>query len=82
MTELHPTNDHQSMREPFPTTRRVSESVERHSIAQTSDSTPLRNRFTWNWEMIVIWGLVVFSFAALYFCLWVISAKCRGDWPY
>jgi hypothetical protein len=31
--------------------------------------------------MLVIWGFVVVSFAAFFFCLWALSAKCHGDWP-
>jgi hypothetical protein len=32
-----------------------------------------------NWEMFVIWSLVVVSFAALFFAGCVIWAKCHGQ---
>ena len=41
------------------------------------DSQPQRAR----WENLVIWGFVVVSFAALLFCFYYISAKCRGALP-
>jgi hypothetical protein len=83
MTELHPSNGHQIVTEPFSKIRRVTEASERRSIERTSDSAPLLNRSIHrNWEMFVIWSFVVVSFAAFFSCLWVISAKCRGDWPF
>jgi len=82
MIELHPTNGHQNMTEPFPKIRRVTETAGRRSIGRTTDSTPLLNRLIHrNWEMFVIWGFVLVSFAAFFLCLWAISAKCHGDWP-
>jgi len=34
------------------------------------------------WEMLAVWSLVVFSFAALLFCMHVISAKCQVNPPF
>jgi len=69
------------MTEPFPKTLRVSETAERRSTERTSDSAPLLDKFNHpNWDMFLIWSFVVVSFAAFIFCLWAISAKCRGDW--
>jgi hypothetical protein len=83
MTELHPTSGHQSMTEPFPKTRRVIETAERRSIERTSDSAPLLDKFNHrNWDMFVIWSFVVVSFAAFFFCLWAISAKCHAIGPF
>ena len=83
MTEHHPTTGHQIMTEPFPKTRRVTETAERRSIGRTTDSAPHLNRsIHLNWEMFAIWCFVVFSFAAFFFCFWAILAKCRGDWPF
>jgi hypothetical protein len=31
-----------------------------------------------NWEMLAIWSFVAVSFAALFFALYVIWAKCNG----
>jgi hypothetical protein len=71
------------MREPFPKTRRVTETAEQRSIGRTSERTPLLNRsIHLNWEMFMIWGLVVVSFAAFFFCHGAIAAKCHGDWPF
>jgi hypothetical protein len=33
-------------------------------------------------EMFAIWSFVVFSFAALLFCSYIILAKCRGTSPF
>jgi hypothetical protein len=82
MTKLHPSNGHQIMTEPFSYTRLVTEASERRSVERTSDSAPLLNRSIHRWEMFVIWNFVVVSFAAFFFCLWAISAKCHGDWPF
>jgi hypothetical protein len=35
-----------------------------------------------NWEMLAIWSFVVFSFAALLFCIFIMFAKCHSDWPF
>jgi len=83
MTELHPTSGHQSMMEPSPKNRRVIETAERRSIERTSDRAPLLDKFNHrNWEMFVIWSFVVVSFAAFFFCLWAISAKCHAIGPF
>jgi hypothetical protein len=34
------------------------------------------------WEIVAIWSLVVFSFAALLLCFYLIQAKCNGNWPF
>ena len=33
------------------------------------------------WELFAIGAYVVFNFAGLFFCFYVILAKCRGTWP-
>jgi|KBSSwiStaDraftv2_1062776.scaffolds.fasta_scaffold706123_1 hypothetical protein len=33
------------------------------------------------WELFTIWSFVVIGFAGLFFCAYVILAKCRGTWP-
>jgi len=43
-----------------------------------NDSYPEKSGYL-SWEMLLIWGFVVFSFAAFFFCLWAISAKVRGE---
>lgn len=79
MTELHPTSGHQSMTQPIPKTRRVTEIAERGSIERTSGSAPLLDKFVHrNWDMFVIWSFVVVSFAALFVAGYIISVKCHG----
>ena len=34
------------------------------------------------WEIFAVWILAVFSFAALLYCLWSISAKCQVNQPF
>ena len=82
MTELHPTNRHQSMTEPFSITPPVIQASERCPIEseRVCAQSPSRSSHP-DWTMLAIWGLVVFSFAAFFFCFWVISARCRGEWP-
>lgn len=80
MTELHPSNGQQITAKPRSNTRRVTQGAERRSIEPTSEGAPLLNRsIPRNWQMFLIWSFVVFSFAAFFFCFWVIAAKCRGD---
>jgi hypothetical protein len=62
--------------------RRFTEDSERPLIASKRENGPRpKNPRHLNWEMVVIWSFVIFSFAALFFCFWAISAKCRGEWP-
>ena len=83
MTELHPTSGHQIMTEPFSKTRRMNEAAERRSIGRATDRTPLLNRsIDRNWEMFVIWGFVVVSFAAFFFAGYIIWVKCHSAGPY
>ena len=44
--------------------------------ASSADEVPCNK-----WELFALLSFVVFSFAALFFCFYVISAKCRGTWP-
>jgi hypothetical protein len=57
---------------------RVIEDSERRPIERESESDPRPNKSPHlNWEMLVIWSFVVFSFAALFFAGYVIWAKCQ-----
>jgi hypothetical protein len=61
---------------------RVTEDSERRTIEHEGENAPRHTESSHlNWEMLAIWSLVVFSFAALFFCLWTISSKCHSDWP-
>ena len=46
----------------------------------TTPPTDVASRL--NWEVIVFWGFVVFSFAALIYALYVICAKSEGKSPF
>jgi hypothetical protein len=43
--------------------------------ASSADEVPCNK-----WEMFALLSFV-FSFAALFFCFYVVLAKCRGTWP-
>jgi len=59
-------------------TRRVTNHSERHPTKQErATSPPPHETSRLNWEMLVIWSFVVFSFAALFFAGYVIWAKCQ-----
>lgn len=80
MTELHPTSDYQIITEPFSKARRVTGAPEPRSLERTRDSAPIRTRsIHGKWEMLVIWGFVVFSFAAFFSCGFILWLKCHGD---
>ncbi len=78
---------HRNNGQQFTTERRLNvhpwtEDSERRRRDHGSDSAPRRpGSGRLHWEMLLIWAFVVFSFAASFFCLWAISAKCNGDWP-
>ncbi len=47
------------------------------------DSEPAEDRPSdLNWETLAIWGYTVLIFAALFFCIYIILAKCNGDWTF
>ena len=83
MIERHRNNGHQVATDPLSEIHRVTVDSERRPIERDSESAPRPNRSSHlNWELLAIWGFVVFSFAALPFCLYLILAKCFGDWPF
>ena len=47
-------------------------------IQLSADSKPRREGL----ELLVIWSFSALSFAALFFALYVIWAKCEGNWPF
>ena len=52
-------------------------------VLDTSDAASPADEVRSNkWELFTIWSSVVLSFAGLFFCFYVISAKCRGTWPF
>ena len=34
------------------------------------------------WELFALMSFIVLSFGGLFFCFYVIMAKCRGTWPF
>ena len=70
------------MTEVFLKPRRVAEASERCPIESERECAQSPYRYSHlDWTMLAIWSFVVFSFAAFFFCFWVISAKCHGDGP-
>jgi hypothetical protein len=82
MIALHRSNGQQITTTLLSNASRVTEESERSTIEHESENAPRPTESSHlNWGMLAIWSLVAFSFAAFLFCLWAISAKCRGDWP-
>lgn len=53
------------------------------NLNQKNESDPRPNESNHlNWELFVIWSLVVVSFVALFFAGYSIWAKCQGNSPY
>ena len=64
----------------LPKARRVTEDSGPLSIRRESESEPSPKKSNGlNWGMIAFWGFVIFTFAGLFFALYVIWAKCKGD---
>jgi hypothetical protein len=83
MTKLHPNDGLQILTEPFSKTRRVTEVSERRSVERTRESAqPPNTSIERNWATLAIWGFVVFSFATLFFCVYLIYEKCHGGWSH
>jgi len=62
---------------------RATANTERRLIEHEGGSAPQPNRPSdLNWKKLAIWSYAVFSFAALLFCVYIILAKCNGDWPF
>jgi hypothetical protein len=83
MIALHRKNSQQMTTPLLSNASRLAEDSARSTIVHESENASRHtdsNRL--NWEMLVIWSFVVFSFAAFFFCFWAISAKCHGDWPF
>ena len=82
MMALHRNNGRQITTAMLSNARRVTQDSRRQLFAPENGSGPRVEKTSHvNWELLMIWSFVVFSFAAFFFCLWVISAKCHGDWP-
>lgn len=82
MITLHRNNSHHFTTVQISNASCAKEDDKRRRREHGSDSAPRRPESgRLHWEMLLIWVFVVFSFAASFFCLWAISAKCNGDWP-
>jgi hypothetical protein len=83
MTKLHPNNGNQIATGPFPRALPATKASERCSIESDRECVQSPNSSSHlDWTMIAVWGFVVFSFAALFFCFWAIAARCNGGWPF
>ena len=79
MIESHPYSGRQVATDLGSEIHRVLEDSEARPIEPESESTPRPNTSPHlNWEMLVIWSFVAFSFAALFFTAYVIWGKCNG----
>ena len=62
---------------------RRAEDVNRRPPARETTSVLLPDRSNHrSLEMLAVWGYVVFSFAALLFCTYVICVKCHTSSPF
>ena len=69
--------------EPSQGNGRVTDHSERHPVEQeraTGSPSNRANRFAW--EMFGIGSFLVFIFVGFFFALYVIWAKCNGNFPY
>jgi hypothetical protein len=83
MIELHRNHGEPNPVAILPHAHQVTEDAERRPSEPESDIGPhVEIPSHRNWEMLLIYGLLTFSFAAFLFCFLTISAKCRGDWPF
>lgn len=69
-------------RAPLPNAHRMTEDSERRpEEPEGKGARHLGNIRHLNWEVIVIWSFVAFSFTAFFLCGLILAAKCRGEWP-
>ena len=83
MIEYHRSYGHQVRTPVCSQTHRVIAKSERRPVGCESRSAtrPDASRHP-GWEMLAVWGLVVFSFAALLLCMYIISVKCHTGGPF
>ena len=83
MIEYHRTHGHQVRTPVFSQTHRVTADSERPPVRVESRSGTRTDTSSYkNWAILAIWGFVLFSFAALLFCLHIISLKCGTGRPF
>jgi hypothetical protein len=82
MIECHRNHDHQATCV-FSQTHQVPADSERRLVGRDSRSArgPAASSHPGG-EILAIWSFVVFCFAALLFCLYVISVKCHTASPF
>jgi len=83
MIQRHQDNGRTPVPYVFSRTHRLTEQFEPPPPAHEARSAPHRatSRHV-DWELLWTWGLVIFSFTALLFCMYVIRAKCQGNSPF
>ena len=83
MLKRHKNNSGKLVPYMFSRTHRLTEQLEPSPLAHEARSAPHRDTSSHvDWELLWTWGLVIFSFAALLFCMYVIRAKCQGNSPF
>ena len=83
MIEYHRTHGGQDGTSVFPKARRLTANSERRPAGPESRSATRPDTSTHlHWEILAVWSLALFCFAALLFCLYLISMKCHTDWHF
>jgi len=83
MIEQHQNHVHQVATCLFSKSFRATADTEQRLIEREGESAPRPNRPNdLNWKTLAIWSYVLFSFGALLYCVYIILAKCNGDWPF
>ena len=83
MIKCHRTHGRHVGRSVFSPTHRVTADSERPPVRVESRSATRTDTSSYkNWAILAIWGFVLFSFAALLFCLHIISLKCGAGRPF
>ena len=83
MIEYHRSYGHQVPTPVFPQTRRVTAESERPPARLESRTATVPDTSTRKyWAILAVWSFVLFSFAALLFCLHLISLKCGSGRPF
>ena len=83
MIEQHRIHSHQVVTCLFSKTQRVTADTEQLAIEREASTAPRSRRSSdLNWETFAVWSYAVLLFATLLFCVYIILAKCNGDWPF
>jgi hypothetical protein len=83
MIKRHQSSGQQVVTSVFLRTLRLTTQFEPRPITHETSSAPRRDRARpVDWGMFAVSIMVILSFAALFFCLYVIRAKCQVAPPF